>query len=135
MKENGSASAMTYDEESRLLVVDQHRSVRVYDISAKESVKQLPGSVDLPCLIYDYLVAPIYAALPKPRDLDHAVEWIVTGEKSAPLNRDGNAGIDEQASLEAERVTFQVRNSILSNLAFISVLLAAGCWYVSRSDF
>lgn len=134
-QENGSASAMTYDEESHLLVVDRHRSVRVYDISAKESVKQLPGSVDLPCLIYDYLVAPIYAALPKPRDLDHAVEWIVTGEKSAPLNRDGNPGIDEQASLEAERVTFQVRNSILSNLAFISVLLAAGCWYVARSDF
>ena len=55
--------------------------------------------------------------------------------QSAPLNRDGNPGIDEQASLEAERVTFQVRNSILSNLAFISVLLAAGCWYVARSDF
>ena len=71
------------------MVVDNHRSVRVYDVASQTSVAQLPGSVDLPCLVYDYVVAPLHAVLPKPSDLDNAVRWIVTGEKSVEINKDG----------------------------------------------
>ena len=117
------------------MVVDHHRSVRIYDVAVQKSSAQLPGSVDLPCRIYDYVVAPLYAILPKPSDLDNAVQWIVTGEKSVEINNDPNQGGNARANLEAERVTFNVWNAILSNLAFIVVMLGLGCLYIARSDF
>lgn len=134
-RESGYASAIAYNEQSQLMVVDNHRSVSIYDPASQTSVAQLPGSVDLPCLVYDYVVAPLHAVLPKPSDLDNAVRWIVTGEKSVELNKDGSPGVNARVNLEAERVTFKVRNAILSNLAFIFILLGAGCFYVARSDF
>ena len=133
--ESGYASAIAYNEHSQLMVVDGHRSVRVYDVAKQTSVEQLPGSVDFPCLVYDYVVAPLHYVLPKPSDLDNAVRWIVTGEKSLEISKDGNPADNARANLEAERVTFKVRNAILSNLAFILILLGAGCFYVARSDF
>lgn len=134
-RESGYASAITYNEVSQLMVVDNHRGVRIYDVATQTSMDQLPGSVDLPCLVYDYVVAPLHFVLPKPSDLDNAVRWIVTGEKSVEINKDGNPVDNARANLEAERVTFKVRNAILSNLAFIFILLGAGCLYVARSDF
>lgn len=133
--ESGYASAIAYNHKSELMVVDHHRSVRVYNVATQSSSEQLPGSVDLPCRIYDYIVSPLHAILPKPSDLDNAVQWIVTGEKSVEINHDPNQGGNAQANLEAERVTFNVRNAILSNLAFIVVMLGLGCLYIARSDF
>lgn len=134
-KENGYASALAFDEKSRLLVVDHHRSVRIYDVAKQASVEQLPGSVDLLSMIYDYGISPLYTILPKPSDLDNAVQWIVTGEKSVAIENDSNQGGNSRSSLEAERVTFNVWNAIFSNLAFITVMLGLGCLYIARSDF
>ena len=134
-RESGYASAIAYNDKSQLMVVDHHRSVRLYDVATQTSAAQLPGSVDLPCRIYDYIVAPLHTILPKPSDLDNAVQWIVTGEKSVEINNDPNQGGNPRANLEAERVTFDVWNAILSNLAFIVVMLGLGCLYIARSDF
>ena len=134
-RESGYASAIAYNETSQLLVVDNHRSVRIYNVATQTSSAQLPGSVDLPCRIYDYVVAPLYSILPKPSDLDNAVQWIVTGEKSVELNKDAGQTGNAPANLEAERVVFKVRNTILSNVAFIVVMLGLGCLYIARSDF
>ena len=134
-RESGYASAIAYNEKSQLMVVDNHRSVRIYNVATQTSSEQLPGSVDLPCRIYDYVVAPLHSILPKPSDLDNAVQWIVTGEKSVELNKDASQTGNARANLEADRVIFKVRNTILSNLAFIVVMLGLGCLYIARSDF
>ncbi len=134
-RESGYASAIAYNDKSELMVVDNHRSVSVYDVGTQTVASQLPGSADLPCHIYDYVVSPLHTILPKPSDLDNAVQWIVTGEKSVEINNDPNQGGNVRASLEAERVTFKVWNAIFSNLAFIVVMLSLGCLYIARSDF
>jgi len=134
-RESGYASAIAYNEKSQLMVVDNHRGVRIYNVATQTSSEQLSGSVDLPCRIYDYVVAPLHSILPKPSDLDHAVQWIVTGEKSVELNKDASQTGNAQANLEAERVIFKVRNTIFSNLTFIVVMLGLGCLYIARSDF
>ncbi len=134
-RESGYASAIAYNEKSELMVVDNHRSVRVYDVATQSATSQLPGSADLPCRIYDYIVSPLHAVLPKPSDLDNAVQWIVTGEKSVEINNDPDQRGNVRANLEAERVTFNVWNAIFSNLAFIVVMLGLGCLYIARSDF
>jgi len=134
-RESGYASAIAFDENSRLMVVDHHRSVRIYDVATQSSVDQLLGSVDLPCRIFDYVLSPVYTVLPKPGDLDNAVQWILTGEKSVAIENDAHQAGNIRANLEAERVTFNVWNAILSNLAFITVMLGLGCLYIARSDF
>ena len=134
-RESGYASAIAYNEKSQLMVVDHHRSVRIYDVGTLSSSGQLRGSVGFLCHIYDYVVAPLYTVLPKPGDLNNAVQWILTGEKSVEINNDPNQGGNARANLEAERVTFNVWNAILSNLAFIVVMLGLGCLYIARSDF
>jgi len=133
-RESGYASAMAYNDKLQLMVVDNHRGVRLYNVATQTSSAQLPGSVDLPCQIYDYVVAPLHAVLPKPSDLDNAVQWIVTGEKSVEIKTDSNGG-NTEANLEAERLTFNVWNAVASNLAFIAVMLGLGCLYIARSDF
>jgi WD40 repeat protein len=134
-RENGYASAVAFNEKSQLLVVDNHRAVTIYDLGKHASVAKLSGSVDLPCRIYDYVVSPLHKILPKPSDLDNAVQWIVTGEKSVEINNDGNQQGNLKANLEAERVTLDVWNAIFSNVAFIVVMLGLGCFYIARSDF
>ena len=133
--ESGHASAIAFNEKSQLLVVDKHRSVGIYDVATQKSSEQLRGSVDLPCQIYDYVVSPLHKILPKPSDLDNAVQWIVTGEKSVEINNDADQRGAMKANLEAERVTLDVWNAIFSNVAFIVVMLGMGCWYIARSDF
>ncbi len=134
-RESGYASAIAYNEKFQLLVVDNHRSVGIYDVATQKTSEQLRGSVDLPCKIYDYVVSPLHKILPKPSDLDNAVQWIVTGEKSVEINSDGDQRGNLKANLEAERITLDVRNAILSNVAFIVIMLGLGCVYVARSDF
>jgi hypothetical protein len=134
-RESSYASAIAYNEKSQLLVVDHHRSVGIYDVATQQASEQLRGSVDLPCKIYDYVVSPLHKILPKPSDLDNAVQWIVTGEKSVEINNDGNQQGNLKANLEAERVTLDVWNAIISNIAFILVMLGLGCFYIARSDF
>ena len=134
-RESGYASAIAYNEKSQLLVVDNHRSVGIYDVDSQKTSEQLRGSVDLPCKIYDYVVSPLHKILPKPSDLDNAVQWIVTGEKSVEIKSDGDQRGNLNANLEAERVTLDVWNAIFSNVAFIFIMLGLGCFYVARSDF
>ncbi len=134
-RESGYASAIAYNEKSQLLVVDDHRSVGIYDVATQKASGQLDGSVDLPCRIYDYVVSPLHKILPKPSDLDKAVQWIVTGEKSVEINNDADQRGNMKANLEAERITLDVWNAIFSNVAFIVVMLGLGCFYVARSDF
>ncbi len=134
-RESGHASAIAYNEKSQLLVVDNHRSVGIYDIATQKTSEQLRGSVDLPCKIYDYVVSPLHKILPKPSDLDNAVQWIVTGDKSVEINNDGDQRGNIKANLEAERTTLDVWNAIFSNIAFIVLMLGLGCFYVARSDF
>ncbi len=134
-RESGYASAIAYNEKAQLMVVDHHRGVSIYNVATQSSSGQLRGSIGFLCHIYDYVVAPLHTVLPKPGDLNNAVQWILTGEKSVEINNDPNQGGNARANLEAERVTFNVWNAILSNLAFIVVMLGLGCLYIARSDF
>ncbi len=133
-RESGSASAIAFDENHRLMVVDYHRGVRIYDVATQTPVDQLRGSVDLPSNLFYYVVSPVYTILPKPGDLDSAIQWILTGEKSQVIENEANQN-GLRGKLESERVTFDVWNTIVSNLVFIAVMLGLGCLYIARSDF
>ncbi|MBC7966470.1 MAG: ABC transporter permease subunit [Fuerstia sp.] len=134
-RESGYASAIAYNDKSQLMVVDHHRGVSTYDVATQSSSGRLAGSAGFLCHIYDYIVSPLYNILPKPGELNNAVQWILSGEQSVAISGDPEQGGNPEANLEAERVTFNVWNAIFSNVAFIVVMLGLGCLYIARSDF
>ncbi len=130
-KENGYASTIAYNHRSQLIVVDSHRSATIYDVTNQTTVGRLRGSVGVLRYLYDYGVSPVHSILPKPEEVDRAVAWLVSSEKSNSEDSGATAARDDSSQQE----TFDVRKAILSNLAFIVVMLGLGCLYIARSDF
>ncbi|MBL8815093.1 MAG: ABC transporter permease subunit [Planctomyces sp.] len=134
--EEGVAAAIAFDASNRLLVSDGRESLTIYDENLNEVGSHRVRSSFI-YYAYDYLVNPIYHILPRPSDLDNAVTYLVTGEKSVAIGDDGNNnnGSMGRENLQQDRITFDIRNAVISNVAFIVVVLGFGCLYVARSDF
>jgi ABC-type transport system involved in multi-copper enzyme maturation permease subunit len=135
-RENGTVSAIRFDEQGKLLLANGRRSIFVYASAASDSEKSFLGLTEWPHQAYDYVVRPLYLLLPKPSEVDNIVQYLVTGKKSVeisggPEGRSG-AGSDD---LNQQRVTFDLNVSLWSNLAFIAVMLGLGCVYIARRDF
>ena len=60
----------------------------------------------------------------------------MTGRRSESIVDNGGGPFARQvANLREDRVTFDVWEPLFKNVAFVVVLLAFGCFYVSRKDF
>jgi|GEM_PF-368086 len=131
--ENGSTATIAFSGEGQLMVSNGRRSVSIYDTQERSRMRTLAEAEAWPYKVYDFIIRPIHTMLPKPSELDPAVRYIVTGEKSVaigPQDGPGNAG-----DLNRQRVSFDLRSSIVSNLTFVGVMLLVGCLYLARRDF
>ena len=135
-QEDGSVSAVGFTSDSQLVVADGRRSLSFYALSSPDPVKTIVGKTGFFYHIHDYLISPLYTILPKPSELDNAVSYLVTGEKSVAIGGNDQES-DETASenLQQTRITFDLWSSFWSNLGFVAVMLLAGCVYLSRKDF
>jgi hypothetical protein len=135
-RENGSVSAVSFSQDHQLIVCNGRRSLSFYPQASAAADKTLTGSTSWPFQVYDFLVLPLYKLLPKPSELDNAVRYLVTGEKSVVVESGQDGPVTSATEdLNQERVTFDLKASFLSNLGFIAVMLAAGCVYLIRKDF
>ena len=135
-QENGSVSAVGFTSDGQLVVSDGRRSLSFYSLPSPEPVKTIVGKTGFFYHIHDYLISPLYTILPKPSELDNAVSYLVTGEKSVAIGGNDPEG-DETATenLQQTRISFDLWSSFWSNLGFVAVMLLAGCVYLSRKDF
>lgn len=134
--ENASVSAISFDSAGQLIVANGRRSISFYEPFSASPARVVNGNVEWPYRVYDYVVNPLYRVLPKPSELDNAVRYLVTGEKSVVI--DANEGEPNNAAsedLNQQRVTFDLWASFWSNLGFIAVMLFAGSVYLIRRDF
>jgi ABC-type transport system involved in multi-copper enzyme maturation permease subunit len=135
-RENGSVSAIRFDEQGKLLLANGRRSIFVYASPESDSEKTFQGLTEWPHQAYDYVVRPLYLLLPKPSEVDNIVKYLVTGRKSVEVSGDPEGrsagGSDD---LSQNRITFDLSVSLWSNLAFIAVMLGLGCIYIGRRDF
>jgi hypothetical protein len=135
-RENGSVSAIRFDEQGKLLLANGRRSIFVYASPESDSEKAFQGLTEWPHQAYDYVVRPLYLLLPKPSEVDNIVKYLVTGRKSVEVSGDPEGrsagGSDD---LSQNRITFDLSVSLWSNLAFIAVMLGLGCIYIGRRDF
>jgi hypothetical protein len=75
--------------------------------------------------IYWYLVRPLYLVFPKPGQLGNLTAYFLYGKET----------VEVAAGHEVQHQRLDIYTPIWSNLLFLSVMLAIGCWYVSRRDF
>lgn len=135
--ENGNISAVAFDSRQRMIVANGRRTLSFYSTAGEPPEQVLAGAEHWIYPVYDYVISPLHAMLPKPSDMDHAITWLVTGERAVVSgnNDSGPFGAADRDNLQQDRITFDLWSVFRSNLAFIAVMLAAGCWYISRRDF
>lgn len=135
-RENGSVSAVRFDDQGKLLLANGRRSIFVYAAPESALEKAFHGRTEWPHQVYDYVVQPLYLVLPKPSEVDNVVQYLVTGKKSVevPGDPEGRTAVSSDG-LNQQRITFDVNVSLWSNLGFIAVMLGLGCVYISRRDF
>jgi ABC-type transport system involved in multi-copper enzyme maturation permease subunit len=128
-------SAIRFDSRNQLVVASR-RMIATLDPATMQEVNRKQGRLEWPVQAYDYAISPIYKVLPKPGELDFAVRYLVTGEKTVAIDNDeGRNRNTVTEDLQQTRIAFDPWSSLWSNLGFIAIMLLAGCLYTSRSDF
>ena len=115
------------------LAVGAGRTLLEVNPSTGEVLKSFQGQIQWPVHLYDYVVRPLHAILPRPGDLDNTVRYLVTGESSVVVEDEGGPG--DSDDLASPRIVFNPWSAFGSNSVFLAVLLLLGCIYISRSDF
>ena len=131
----GVVTSMRLMDGQRLLVA-RRRSVELVNLGTAEVEQTYAGMLAWPFHAYDYVVRPLYRAFPRPGDLDNAVRYLVTGEKTVPIPaEEGGPPQTAGDDLQGRRVVFDPWAAVYSNLGFIAVMLGLGCVYLVRADF
>jgi hypothetical protein len=122
----GDVSAAAF-QDGTLLVADRVSRVSQYDLE-RGVLKRLPGSMPLVEKIYRYALRPLYTVFPKPGELNQTVNHVLTSQDTRI------AGLRFNDSPRAP-MKVDVWGPVWSNLAFLVVVLALACVYISRKDF
>lgn len=132
--EQGEASAIAFSDNGQLLVANGRQDVAMYAIGDSAASEKYAVAPTLVTRVYDWVVYPVFTLLPQPNEVDNLINYMMTGEKSQALTGGGPFQAVE-ANLQDDRVTFDPWKPLFKNIAFIVVMLAFGCFYVSRKDF
>ncbi len=131
--ENGSAAALAFDGEGNLMVGGGREDIAVYSMGSDRPSKEYRVPKNLVTRLYDWVFKPAHTVLPQPGEVDTLIQYIMTGEKSqtvqgGPLQR-------VAASLQEDRLTFDIWTPLIKNILFVCLMLGFACFYVSRRDF
>ena len=109
-----------------LLVGDLSDRLTAYSLPDLRRQQQWAPRLSVPRRLYQYAISPLYFVFPKPKDLANTMRYALTGKETmsveTPMGGKTTVKLDPWPPLK-------------SNLAFISVMLFFGCFYVYRQDF
>jgi hypothetical protein len=109
-------------------VADRLTRVIEYDLKRFDQAKRWQGTLPLVEKIYRYGLYPLYTVFPKPGELNQTVNHVLTSQDT----KIGGLRFDEGNRAPAK---VDVWGPVWSNLAFLVVVLALACVYISRRDF
>jgi hypothetical protein len=121
-------SCVSFPAADRLLVADCATRVTQYRIPDCGVEARYSPPLSLVERIHRYGLAPVYTVFPKPRELDKTVEYVLSGKQTGDLGGGGGDLGTAQRNLHPWR-------PVWSSLAFVAVMLLAGCVYLHRQDF
>ncbi len=136
-KEDGTISAFAFDDQNRLIIANGRRRLTTCDGSGKPLPEIWNAPEDWIYATYDLVIMPLYTLLPRPSDMDEAIAWLITGERTVVTGMESGetGGSPDRENLQKDRQQLKVAAPIRDNLLFIAVMLTAGCIFLSRRDF
>ena len=133
----GKITAAAFDADDSLLIIDTKQRVMRWDPVSGSLATIHRTKLSTPELVYHYGFDPVYQIFPKPSRLDALIGYLLLNdEKDQRGSSSGFSFLFQIAQQTREQLTkSQIRNIILSNLAFVVVLLVGSCVYVWRKEF
>ncbi|MBT4867052.1 MAG: ABC transporter permease subunit, partial [Planctomycetaceae bacterium] len=126
VENQGDVSAIAFTSQGGLAVATNFDHVKQYDPESLATLRLFHPSLETGPRIYWYLVRPIYSIFPKPGELGDVVTYLVTEKRTSSDAAQGSQPVVKQLN---------IWQPLLSNVAFLSVVLALACLYVHRKDF
>ena len=125
---SGDVHALAFDSENRLLVGDLFMRVTSYSLPDFNQVKLHDPPLSTLQAVYRYALLPIYTIFPKPGELNTVIARLFEEDDTVTVT--GN-----NKDLKADQIEIDFMTPLVSNGAFLVVMLALTCLYVSRKDF
>lgn len=121
-------SAAAFADGNRLLVADRGTRVSTYQLEPFQLAERRAPTLGTLEQTYYYGIVPVYTVFPKPGELDNVTTYLITDQETIAVGPNAQ-------DLSQARVKVDVQGPVWSCLAFMSVVLAITCVYVSRTDF
>lgn len=130
-----SITAVTLVANQNLLVADRGTRVTRYELSSLKAAERFEPPQDMLQIAYRYAMVPFYRVFPKPGQLSNVVDHLLTRNTPSLPGMPGAAGERSIDDLRQSPIRTDIWGPIISSLAFVVVVLAVACRYVSRTDF
>lgn len=124
----GSITGVTWLDEQRVWVGIKPNRAALWNASTGEVARLLVPAPSRLELFYRWIARPLYLVNPKPSSLNGVLQRLLSKDSVGQTQLFNN-------DLAAARVEVDLWQPILSNLAFVIVLLSLGCIYVSRREY
>jgi hypothetical protein len=123
-----SISGITWISEDQVWVGIQPNRAALFEVSSGKVLRALNPTPSRLEFFYHWIARPLYLVSPKPNSLNGVLQKLLSRDKAGQTQLINN-------DLSAARVEVEIWQPILSNLAFVTALLAIGCIYVWRKEF
>jgi ABC-type transport system involved in multi-copper enzyme maturation permease subunit len=122
----GEALSATFADDGKLWVAYRVSNVAAWDLSGNTVAQVLSPRSSLKDLVYYWFMKPMYMIAQRPAEMEDLQEVLVkNASKSMAVTRSDMDEIDQE---------METGTSILSNMIFVSVILAICCLYLYRQD-
>lgn len=121
----GNISVAHFTSNGNLNVADRTNRVIAYEMPACQPVKFHAPRQGLLERSYRYGISPLYWMLPKPRELNDTLYYLLTLRETSGMSSD----------LETAQKSFNPWAPVWSSAGFIFVLLLVSCIHLERSEF
>jgi len=125
----GDITALAFSDAGELLVTDRTDRVSTYSVPALQREARYQPRREWLRFGYDFLVYPLYRIVPKPRELDQLTLSLVS-----ELDKTPGTGVERDTDLNAPS-DYSKWTPVRDNGIFIILMLALGCWHVTRRDY
>jgi WD40 repeat protein len=125
---SGDIHALAFNTDSHLFVGDVYMRVSEYTVPDFERVARHDPSLSTLQATYRYGVLPVYTIFPKPGELNTVISRLFEEDNTVTISGNND-------DLKADQIEIDIQTPLVSNAAFLLVVLALTCLYVSRKDF
>jgi ABC-type transport system involved in multi-copper enzyme maturation permease subunit len=122
----GNISTLAADGAGGVWIAHDLNALARFDAKSRELLDSAPTHGGWWVRLYNWVYRPVSRYFPQPAELNGPMDRLIAGSQVAERNAQEAAELGVSSSFW---------RPVLVNLGFTVLMLALGCWYVSRQDF